>query len=388
MSGVWAAPPDTASVVVIGGGVVGVSVAFHLAEAGVKDIVLVERDELGSGSTSRAAGGVRSLFSDELNVRLGMRSLEAFRDFGRRPGHEIEFKEVGYLFLIAQPDHLRAFEDSIALQNRLGIVSRIVDVSEAQQLSPLIDTVGLVGGAWSPADGYCTPESVVSGYAAAARSYGVAIERHCKVVGIETIRDRIAAVVTHRGAIRTNTIICAAGPWSREVGAMVGVELPVSPLRRQVVVTEAIPNLAREMPMTLDFGSTLYFHPEGPGLLIGMSDPMESPGFNVERSDEWLPRLTEAIAARIPSILDVGLRSGWAGLYEMTPDSNALLGEASAVSRFLYATGFSGHGFLQAPAVGEVIRDYYLGRQPFADVSALSAERFGRGELRREVQCV
>jgi sarcosine oxidase subunit beta len=379
--------PSSAEVVIIGGGVMGTSIAFHLAEAGVRRVVLVERDELGSGSTSKAAGGVRAQFSDAVNIRLGARSLEAFARFGTRPGQEIDLRRVGYLFLLSRPDDVAAFERSVRLQNELGVPSRMIDVAEAKRLSPLIETRGLLAAAYSPDDGHCTPESVVLGYATAARRLGAHLQTHCEVLDIETRGDEISAVVTALGRIETSTVVCSAGAWSAAIGGMAGVDLPVTPYRRQIMFTEPV-DLPAAPPMTIDFASTFYFHGEGRGLLLGMSDPEERPGFHLERSDAWLPRLGEAIAARAPRILDIGLTTGWAGLYEVTPDHNALIGEASAPGRFLYATGFSGHGFLQGPAVGEVVRDLYLGREPFVDVSPLDAARFGGDALRPELNRV
>jgi len=183
-------------------------------------------------------------------------------------------------------------------------------------------------------------------------------------------------------------VICAAGAWSRACGAMVGVELPVTPVRRQILFTEAIDGLPADLPMTIDFETSFYFHREGPGLLMGMSDPGETPGFGVETSDEWIPGLMDVVRRRAPRIADVGIRGGWAGLYEMTPDHNAIIGEAAGVSRFLYATGFSGHGFLQGPAVGEILRDMVLRRPTFVDVSPLSVERFDAAALRPEYNIV
>ena len=385
--------PETATeteadVVVIGGGVMGTSVAFHLAEAGVRRVVLVERDELGSGSTSRAAGGVRAQFSDEVNIRLGARSLEAFTRFPERPGQEIDLHQVGYLFLLSRPEDVAAFEAGVALQNELGVPSRMVSVAEACRLSPLVSPDGLLAAAFSPDDGHCTPESVVLGYATAARRHGAEIRTRCEVVGIEAGGGEITAVRTSRGRIRTSAVVCAAGAWSAAVGRMAGVDLPVEPLRRQIVFTEPIPDLPRPVPMTIDFATSFYFHAEGEGLMLGMSDPDERPGFRLDRSDAWLPRLTEAIGTRAPRLLDVGLTGGWAGLYEVTPDHNALIGEDPSVSRFLYATGFSGHGFLQGPAVGEVVRDLYLGREPFTDVAPLHAARFAGDALRPEINRV
>ncbi|MFJ1968400.1 NAD(P)/FAD-dependent oxidoreductase [Streptomyces sp. NPDC087903] len=377
-----------AAVVVVGGGVMGTSIAYHLARAGVRDVVLVERDELAAGSTSRAAGGVRAQFSDELNIQLGARSLEAFGRFEEETGHDIGLHRVGYLFLLSTPEEAASFEAGVRLQNSLGVPSRMIDPAEARRLSPLITTDGLVAAAHSPDDGHCTPEAVVHGYAAAARAYGARILRHTEVTGVELRGDHITAVMTTLGRIATDTVVCAAGAWSRAVGAMVGVDLPVQPLRRQIAVTEPFAALPPALPMTIDFSTSLYFHAEGPGLLVGMSDPDERPGFATDTHDRWIPRLCAAMERRAPALLDLRRTGGWAGLYEVTPDHNALIGEASTVSRFLYATGFSGHGFLQGPAVGEVVRDLYLGRVPFVDVSPLSAGRFAADAPRPEVNRV
>jgi sarcosine oxidase subunit beta len=210
----------------------------------------------------------------------------------------------------------------------------------------------------------------------------------CEVLAIKTRGVDVTEVVTSHGSIRTTAVICAAGAWSRGCGAMVGVELPVSPLRRQILFTEAIEGLPEELPMTIDFASSFYFHREGPGLLMGMSDPNEKPGFSVETTDDWIPDLMEIVRRRAPRIADAGIRGGWAGLYEMTPDHNAIIGEAAGISRFLYATGFSGHGFLQGPAVGEILRDMFLRRSPFVDVTPLSAERFCAATVRPEYNIV
>ena len=380
--------PQHASVVVVGGGVMGVSTAFHLAEAGVEDVLLLDSGSFGGGSTCRAAGGVRAMFSDEVNIALGARSLEAFARFGERPGQEIDLHRVGYLFLLDRPEHVRAMADAVALQNALGVPSRMVDPQEAQRLSPLISTDGLLAAAWSPTDGHCTPESVVLDYATGARRLGATLVPHCAVTGVRVQDGAVTGVVTERGTVATGTVVCVAGPWSQQVAAMAGVDLPVTPLRRQIVVTEPVADLPAGLPMTIDFSTSFYFHGEGRGLLMGMSDPDEQPGFSVERSDAWLPRLADAVAHRAPALADVGLAGGWAGLYEMTPDHNALIGESDQVDRFLYATGFSGHGFLMGPAVGEVVRDLVLRRTPPVDVTALSVDRFATRSLRPEANVV
>jgi sarcosine oxidase subunit beta len=364
--------PTGADVVIVGGGVVGVSAAFHLAQAGA-EVVLLERDQLASGSTSKAAGGLRAQFSDALNIELAKRSLAAYKRFDQTPGWEIDYEEIGYLFVLTTETEVEAFGRSVALQNELGVPSRMIEVAEAKRLSPLIETEGLLAAAYSPTDGHCTPESVVLGYAAAARGAGATLLRGTTVEGIEHDGATISAVRTDRGMIRTATVVCAAGPWSAGIGAMVGVDLPVTPERRGIVVTEPIPGLDPRTPFTIDYASTFYFHAEGTGLLMGMSDP------------DLLP---DAVQRRTPTLSGVGVASGWTGLYENTPDHNALIGEADEVDRFLYATGFSGHGFLMGPAVGEVVRDLYHRHRPVVDVSGLDVRRFRRGAVRPELNIV
>jgi sarcosine oxidase subunit beta len=377
--------PASANVVIIGGGVMGLSTAYHLARAGVRDVIVLDKASFGSGSTCRAAGGVRAQFSDPVNIALGARSLETFADFPNRFGQEIDFRRVGYLFLLDDPADVTAFEQNVALQNELGVPSRMISPAEAKRLSPLISTEGLLAAVYSPTDGHCTPESVVLGYAAAARRYGATLVPRCAVTGIEINDDRSFSVRSEHGHLRAGAVVCAAGAWSAEVGAWVGVDLPVTPLRRQILTTEPMPGLDPHTPFTIDFGSTFYFHGEGRGLLLGMSDPDETAGFKHDRDDAWLPRLGAAIEHRAPALSDVGIASGWAGLYENTPDHNALIGRSGD---FLYATGFSGHGFLMGPAVGEVMRDLYLRRTPFTDVSGFSADRFAGAGVRPELNIV
>lgn len=380
--------PTHAGVVIIGGGVMGVSTAYQLAKAGVKDVVLLEMNSLGSGSTCKAAGGVRAQFSDRTNIAMGAYSLEVFENFGTLFDQEIDLHQNGYLFMLDSAEDVAAFEANVALQNDLGVPSQMITVAEAKRLSPMINTAGLLAAAYSPTDGHCTPESVVLGYASAARRLGATLHSGCEVTGIDVVGGEIKAVLTPAGRIVTDTVICVAGAWSRQIGAYAGVELPITPVRRQIVITEPIAGLSSETPFTIDFGTSFYFHPEGKGLLIGMSDPDETPGFKLSRSDSWLPRLGAAITRRAPQLSDVGLTSGWAGLYEMTPDSNALIGEVPSIGRFLYAAGFSGHGFLLGPAMGEVLRDLYLRKTPQFDVSGFDVNRFAGPGLRPELNIV
>jgi sarcosine oxidase subunit beta len=375
--------PGRAEVVVVGGGVIGTSVAFHLAEAGV-DVLLLERSELASGSTSRAAGGVRAQFSDPLNVALGLRSLEAFERFGERPGAEIDLKRVGYLFLLDREEDVAAFERSVELQNEHGVPSRFVSLDETRRLCPLAGLEGVLAATFSPLDGHASPEAVVQGYAAGAVRNGATVLTRCAVTGIDVEDGAICGLETDRGHVETAIVVCAAGAWSPDVARMAGVTLPVEPVLRQIGFTSAVAGLPERIPLTIDFTTGFYFHREGPGLLFGMADRGQPTGFDAPADPSWLEQASAVAERRLPGLLEMGLAGGWRGYYEVTPDHNALIGEAGSVARFLYATGFSGHGFLQGPAAGEIVRDLVLGTTPFVDVSPLSADRFALGVPRPE----
>lgn len=384
--------PSHADVVVIGGGVIGLATAYHLAAAGAGSVLLVEQGAFGSGSTCRSAGGVRAQFSDEINIRLGQHGLRVFERFDELFGQQIDFHQVGYLFLLDDAEDVAAFEASVALQNSLGVPSRMLTPAEAQRISPLISTDGLIAAAFSAEDGHCDPSSVCQGYAAAARRHGAVLLSGCAATGAVVDRSgpsaRIRSIVTEAGVVETDRVVIATGAWSKEVAAWFGLDLPVEPLRRQILVTEPVPGLRRDTPMTIDFGTTFYFHNEGPGLLIGMSDPHETPGFRLGSDEAWLPGLIEALSRRTPGLADLGIAHQWAGLYEVTPDANGLVGAAADIPGLYYCTGFSGHGFLLGPALGEVMTDLVLGRTPFVDVSAFDVRRFTGAGLRPEVNIV
>jgi glycine/D-amino acid oxidase-like deaminating enzyme len=375
--------PREAEAVIVGGGAIGTSAAFHLAEAGV-DVCLLERDALSAGSTSRAAGGIRTQFSDPLNVAIGLRSVDAFTRFRERPGGEIDFQQVGYLFLLDQSDDVAVFERSVALQNELGVPSRVVGPDEAAELSPLAGLDGVLAATFCPLDGHASPEAVVQGYAAGARGHGATIFTGCAVQSVEVVGGKVEGVTTDAGSIATNCVVCAAGVWSAALARTASIELPLEPIFREVVTTAPVEHLPERIPLTVDFSTGFYFHREGPGLLFGMADRNQPPGFDEPTDPAWLEHVVEVAARRAPAFLELGIAHSWKGYYEVTPDHNGLVGETPAVDRFLYATGFSGHGFMQAPAVGEIVRDLVLGRAPFVDISPLSVERFERNVPRPE----
>lgn len=382
--------PRTADVVVIGGGIMGLASAYELAKEG-RSVVLVERSDLGSGSTSKAAGGLRSQFSDEANIRLGARSLETFAWLQEERGHALDLLRTGYLFLLSEEEDVTRFERDVALQNSLGLRTRMLTVAEACELSPVVSPDGLVAAVFNPDDAHCTPEAAVAAFACEARRAGAVIATKAEATDIEVVDGRVTAVTVARGTstrVETSHVICAAGVWSAEVGRMVGVDLPIRPLKRHVAVTEPVDFDARAMPFTIDFSSSFYFHSEGDGLLMGAPEKEDTWEFDVHRDPAWLEHLCDLIETRAPQLSDVEVRAGWAGLYEVTPDHNALIGSSQEVEGFHYACGFSGHGFLQGPAVGEVMRDLVLGRAPFVDVSGLGLDRFAAGDLRKELTIV
>ena len=349
----------------IGGGALGAATAYHLRRLGVQDVVLLERDALASGSTSKSAGGIRAQFADELNIRIALRSLAEFESFA----DEIAFRQHGYLFLLDRPEDVASFRAALALQQALGVPSRELTPAEAHELVPQLETGDLLAATYCERDGYATPEAVVQHY---ARESGATVQQGCAATAILVRAGRITGVETPMGRIDTDTVICCAGMWSREVGELAGVSLPVEGEARSMWFTPEDGGLPERVPLTIDFSTGFYFHREGPGLAFG----------GRERA---LEDVAVAAAHRLPVLAELPVQSSWWGWYDVSPDWNALVGESSRVSRFLYATGFSGHGFQQAPAVGEHLAELVVGRKPTLDLSPFSAERFATGAERPEL---
>jgi glycine/D-amino acid oxidase-like deaminating enzyme len=352
---------ETREVVIVGGGAMGASVAWHLRDLGVTDVVLLERDSLAAGSTSRSAGGIRTQFSDELNIRIALRSLD---EFERMDG--IELRQYGYLFLLDRQEDVAAFQEALALQHRLGVPSRELSIDEALEIVPQVDPEGLLAATYCDLDGYASPESVVQWYAR-----GGEVRQGCEVTGIRVEDGRIAGVETSKGAIACSTVVCCAGAWSQELAAMAGVDLPVEGERRHMWFCPEDGGLPERLPLTIDFTTSFYFHREGPGLVFG-------------GKEESLEDVAEHAARRLPVLIELPVQSSWWGFYEMSPDHNALVGRAAEPEGFFYATGFSGHGFQQAPAVGEYVAELVAGREPTLDLSAFDAARFELGVTRPE----
>jgi sarcosine oxidase subunit beta len=373
----------SADVAIIGGGIMGTSIAFHLAEAGVRDVVVIERDTLGSGSSAKPLGGVRATFSDPSNIQLGQRSLETFERFSEQFKIDIGLRQVGYLFLCRSELELSALQNATGIQNSLGCSARMVTPAEAIMINPLLRQAALIGASFSPRDGFADPAKVIKAYAGAARELGAALHEHTEVLDIQKSPTAAHEIHTNRGMIKVEAVIIAAGAWSQKIGRMVGAYLPVEPVRRQIGITEQPAKPFPTVPFTLDLSTTLYFHNYRNAMLLGISNANEEPGFCREFSYGWTTAFDQAAEIIAPSLAHVPLVGGWAGLYENTPDHNALIGKAEHLDGVFYATGFSGHGFLQGPAVGELMRDLYLGRESFMDPTSFSATRFAGAEAAR-----
>jgi sarcosine oxidase subunit beta len=357
--------------VIVGGGCIGASVAYHLAQAGFTDVMLLEANTLASGSTSKAAGGIRLQHGDPLNVQLAQRSLAELVAFEQLTGVDISLRQVGYLFLISSPSDLAMFDRSVALQQSLGVPVRALSPAEAAELVPQLTTSDLVGATFCPSDGYATPESLVQGYATAARRSGVTIRQGERATRIITANGRVQAVQTERGErIATPTVICAAGTGSRSIAATAGVDLPVSAERRRIFFSSHSGGIASDVPLTVDFATGFYFHREGPGLLFGGRELA---------AEELMGPATH----RLPVIADLPLNSTWHGDYDMSPDHNAMVGLSAHLGGFYYATGFSGHGFQLSPAVGEHLAELVVGQRPSIDLTPFRAERFADADGNR-----
>jgi sarcosine oxidase subunit beta len=367
--------PVSAEVVVVGGGVMGASALYHLAKAGCRDAVLLERETLGAGSTSKAAGGIRAQFSDGLNIAVNLECIRRYERFAEEPGGEIDFHQWGYLFLLTAPEEVESFEASLALQQELGVPSRLLTAAEALGIVPALNVDDVLAATFCPIDGYATPEAAVQGYATAAARLGATIVQGCTASRIAVDAGTVVGVDTDEGTIATSRVILTAGVWSRELAATAGVDIPVHPEKRHVFFTEPGDPLPHELPLTVDFASGFYFHREGRGLLFGG---------RVDTLEELAP---DAVR-RLPVLEELTIRGGWWGYYEMSPDHNAIVGQAAEPEGLVYATGFSGHGFQQGPVIGEHVANLALGLPTQFDLTPFSLERFAAGEQRAELNVI
>jgi sarcosine oxidase subunit beta len=371
----------SADVVIIGGGCMGASVAYHLGRRHITDVVVVEREKLlGTGSTGRNAGGVRHQFSNEANIRLSIESIALLERFEQEVGQPVDFHQDGYLFLLSTPPSVDVFRRNVALQRGLGIDVDWLDAGEAARLVPGLDAAGVVGATFCRRDGIADPSGVTLGFAKAAQAAGATIERETEVTGIVVEHGRVVRVETNRGAIDTPVVVNAAGPHARAIGRMAGIEVPVDPYRRHIFIAVLDALAPGRYPasriMVIDFETTFYFHREGAGLLFGMGDPREPSTFDTTVRWDFLHEVTEVAVKRLPALADASISHAWAGLYEMSPDANPIIGAVSDVRGLFLVNGFSGHGFQHSPAAGRIVADLIAGRDPGVDLTPFAFERF------------
>ncbi len=367
----------------------GASIAYHLAARGMKDILLLERDKFfGQGATGRCAGGVRYQFATEVNVRLSIASLPMLERFEEEIGWSIDYIKCGYLFLLTNHEDVAAFQHNVAMQNRLGIQTEWLDGDMIRRRLPMMELDDVLAGTFNPHDGIVDPNGVVMGYITAGQRLGVTALTEVEVTGIHVQSDRINGVETRLGTVSTPLVINAAGPWSGRIAEMAGLQIPLIPLRRQWFTTTPLPEIPDGFPFVIDFAQSLYFHREGNGLLIGMSNPAEEPGFSQTIDPDWELINIEAAAARLPLLENASLVSHVAGLYEVTPDAHPIFGGTPIEGLYL-CTGFSGHGFMHGPISGIILSEIILdGRSKTIDVSMLDLKRFDEGRLIQEYNVV
>ena len=372
-------------VIIIGGGVIGCSIGYHLAKMGCHDVAILEKGLIGSGSTERCAGGIRQQFFTQANIKFSMESVRFFERFEEETGHPADFRQNGYLMLITAEEDLAMFRQSIALQRSLGVDVNLLSPQEARGMVPGINIEDVLGASYCPTDGYADPYSVVQGFSSAARSLGVRIYQEAEVTGIER-SGRAWCVNTTRGKFEAPGLIVAAGAWSSQIGEMVDVDIPVRPVRRHLFVTAPVQEIARNAPMVIEFCNGLWFRREGLGLIFGMRNPEEPEGFNTAVDWSFIPTISEVVCHRLPFLSGVGLARAQAGLYEDTPDVNAIIGGVPGVDGLYLACGFSGHGFMHAPAVGRVVAELVLGKSPSSELAPFALERFKLQAYQKE-QC-
>jgi sarcosine oxidase subunit beta len=380
---------EKASVVIIGGGVMGTSTAYHLAKLGCQDVVLVEKNQLASGSTGLSAGGIRLQFSIEANIRISMESLHTFEHFVEEFETEIDFRQHGYLFLATELKDWAEFQTNVAVQQRMGVPVRLLSPEEIRDMASYLYLDDVLGGTFCPRDGYADPYSVAMGFARQARRLGVRICEETEALDIKVNKGKVRAVVTNKGEIATPAAVNVAGAWAAQVGRMVGLELPVVPYRRQVFVTTPFDELPKQIPMIIDFAPSFYFRREGASILMGMTDRDEPPSFNTHFDLEFLARVGEKAAYRAPVLDRADFMRGWGGLYDVTPDDDPIIGkDIGGVEGFYCAVGFSGHGFMQSPAVGRILADLITTGQTDLDLSPFRLERFKAEEMVGEKRVV
>lgn len=381
-------------VVVIGCGIVGASCAYSLAKRGV-DVTVCEAGSIGGGSTSRSVGGIRTQFSTPVNAELSLASLPVWESFDERFGVDIAFRQAGYLFLAREAETEAAFRETVEMQRELGVPVELLDPEAAREHCPELHAESFTAATYAPCDGFADPYLALQGYVGAARDAGVEIRTKTPVTDV--VRDGSAAsgkgtqlvtgVVADGDLVKADAVINAAGPWAGAVAELAGIDLPITPKRRQVAVVDTEPPMPEDVPLTIDLDTGAHFRPERDGAALvggefGGADPTQDPnGFDGDADLDWTVDAIEH-ASDVAGYFgpETRLKRGWAGLYAVTPDHHPIVEES--IPGFVNAAGFSGHGFQHAPATGRIVAELVVdGEASLLDVDPLSSDRFEDGEF-------
>jgi len=379
----------TAEVVIIGGGIVGSSIAYHLTAAGCKDVLVIERETAqGKGSTGKSMGGVRAQFSTQVNIQMSLYSIPFYASFDERLGYPAGYRPQGYLFCATEEKHLAYLRANYEKQIALGLRNvRLITAGEIRGLFPQLRSDDIVGGSFCSTDGFVDPYSAMNGFMAWAADHGAKLWKNTPVTNIQLDAKGIFSVETSRGPVSTRKVVNACGAWAAGIARMLNLDLPVEPLRRMLIPTEPFDQFPHTAPMIIDMSNGFHFRPEALGFLLAWNDPEETPGYKTDFEPAFIEKVLTRAADRVPIFenLAVNPKRAWAGLYEMTPDHHPILGEAPGVPGFFLANGFSGHGVMHAPATGKILSDLILtGKTELVDASLLGLSRFAEGRLIEE----
>jgi sarcosine oxidase subunit beta len=380
---------QTADVVIVGGGIVGSSIAYHLTASGCRSVLVIERESAqGKGSTGKSMGGVRAQFSTPVSIQMSLYSIPFYASFEERLGNPCDYRPQGYLFCATTDQQMAYLRINYAQQVKMGLKNvRLMAGDEIRRMFPQLRADDIVGGSFCSSDGFVDPYSAMSGFMTCAANNGASLSKNTVVTSLTRDATGIASVETTRGAVATRKIVNCAGPWAAGVAKLAGVDLPVEPLRRMLVPSEPFDEFPHTAPMIVDMSSGFHFRPEARGFLLAWNDPEETPGFKTEFDGAFVEKILIRAADRVPCFanLQVNPKRAWAGLYEMTPDHHPILGEAPEVPGFFLANGFSGHGVMHAPATGKILSDLILtGKTELIDASLLNLARFAEGRLIHE----
>jgi sarcosine oxidase, subunit beta len=381
---------QTADVVIIGGGIVGSSIAYHLTEAGCRNVLVIEREShQGKGSTGKSMGGVRAQFTTPVNIQMSLYSIPFYAAFDERLDHPAGYRPQGYLFAATKPAHLDYLRANQKLQKSLGLKKvGMVSTAEIVDVLPQVRSDDILGGSFCPTDGFVDPYSAMTGFIKRAAENGATVWKSAEVTGILKNGRHVSGVITQRGEVSAPIVVNAAGAWAAKIAKMADVDLLVTPLRRMLIPTEPFDGVSHEIPMFVDMSNGFHFRPEGRGFLLAWNDPEETPGYKFDFDPEFIEKVLERAANRVPCFdsLAIDPKRAWAGLYEMSPDHHAIIGECEELPGFYAANGFSGHGVMHAPATGRIVADLITSGSTkiVDDVSVLSASRFKSGNLLHE----